>query len=177
MKYSINAGINEADLEAWLQRAYNKNGLYRGKYVDYTHAKIAPIVMCTVIFKNKILIAKRGYGLADAEGYWSTVNGFIDEMRPVKQIAQQEVRQELGLKVKAEQIFVATSYTLKNPKEKRTYIVFPCLVVLNKLPKIELDHEHTDYSWISRDQLEDYEILDDLSYTVDAALALKDKPA
>ncbi len=98
------------------------------------------------------------------------LNGFIDEVKPVSQIAMQELREELGLDVAPEAIKVRESYTLQNPKEKRTYIVFPCLVELGTKPKISLDREHTDHTWIVRAQLESFHILDDLPYAIDSAL-------
>jgi 8-oxo-dGTP pyrophosphatase MutT (NUDIX family) len=172
MPYKISEGLGETDLEAWLKDALKKYGTYQGNAVDFTHADIAPTVMCTVACGNEILLVKRGYGLADAESYWSTVNGFIDETKPVKQIAQQEAKEELSLDVPLENIKVASSYTLENPAEKRKYIVFPCLVELEQKPDIILDREHTEYRWIVRSQLEDYEILDDLPHAIDSALAL-----
>ena len=172
MAYKISAGLAESQLKSWLENALKKYGRYNGMGVNYTHADIAPIVMCTVVCGEKILIAKRGFGLADAEGYWSTVNGFIDEIKPVKEIAQQEVSEELGLKVSLDSIKVAGSYTLQNPKEKRRYIVFPCLIQLQTKPTITLDREHTDFAWIHRNELEAYHILDDLPHAIDAALKL-----
>jgi NADH pyrophosphatase NudC (nudix superfamily) len=173
MAYEITTGLEESKLEAWLKNALQKYGTYQGKAVNYTDAEIAPIVMCTVVLDDKILLVKRGYNLADAEGYWSTINGFIDEVKPVKQIARQECLEELAIDVSQDQITVGKSYTLKNPAEKRKYIVFPCLVQLEKEPTIVLDHENTEYRWISREDLESYEILDDLPYAIDTALTLK----
>ncbi len=118
MPYKITDGIPETALEDWLKDALKKYGLYEGKAVNYTHADTAPIVMCTVQVGDEILLVKRGYGLADAEGYWSTVNGFIDEFKPVKEIAQQEPLEELSFEVSLSAIKVAKSYTLQNPKEK-----------------------------------------------------------
>ncbi len=172
MTYKITPGIEESELEHWLEEALKKYGLYEGKAVNYTHADTAPIVMCTVVCGGELLLAKRGYGLADAEGYWSTVNGFVDEIKPVKEIAQQEAKEELGLDVSLDDIKVAKSYTLENPKEKRKYIVFACLITLKSKPEIVLDREHTDYAWTSREQLKDYEMLDDLPYAIDTALKL-----
>lgn len=172
MSYKITEGIDETELKDWLEDALKKYGLYEGRAVNYTNADIAPIVMCTIVYGDEILLVKRGFGLADAEGYWSTVNGFIDEIKPVKEIAQQEVKEELGIDVDPSDIKIAKSYTLENPKEKRKYIVFPCLITLESKPEIELDHEHTDFAWIHRSDLETYYILDDLPYAIDAALQL-----
>ena len=172
MPYKITDGIAESDLRPWLEHALEKYGLYEGKAVNYTHADNAPIVMCTVVCKDELLLVKRGYGLADAEGYWSTNNGFIDEIKPVAEIAQQEIKEELSVEVQLASITVGKSYTLENPAEKRKYIVFPCLIKLDTKPIIVLDREHTEYRWIKRNQLEDFEILDDLPYAIDSALAL-----
>lgn len=173
MPYKITKGIKQSELKSWLTEALQKYGTYQGKAVNYTDADTAPIVMCTVVCGNEILLVRRGYGLADAEGYWSTNNGFIDEVKPVKAIAQQEIKEELSLEVQLDRIKVAESYALENPAEKRKYIVFPCLIELDKKPQIVLDREHTDFRWIKRDQLESFEILDDLPYAVDSALALR----
>jgi 8-oxo-dGTP pyrophosphatase MutT (NUDIX family) len=94
-------------------------------------------------------------------------------MKPVKVIAQQELKEELSLTVSLNDIKVGNSFTLQNPKEKRRYIVFPCLVVLTSRPKITLDREHTEYAWISREKLEAYHILDDLPYVIAKALDLR----
>jgi len=172
VSYKVTSGIDEEDLAAFINLALEKYGTYQGKAVNYTHADTAPIVMCTVRCGDEILLVKRGYGLADAEGYWSTNNGFIDELKPVKEIAQQELKEELSINVLLEKIKIGKSYTLENPAEKRKYVVFPCLIELEKKPKIVLDREHTEYRWIKRSQLEEFEILDDLPYAIDAALAL-----
>jgi hypothetical protein len=47
--------------------------------------------------------------------------------------------------------------------------------VLNEKPEIVLDREHTDFVWVTREQLKDYEMLDDLPYAIDTALKLKGK--
>jgi len=172
MTYSISEGIPEAELSVWLTKAATKFGTFDDKRVNYKNADLAPIVMCTVQSGDEILLVKRGYGLADAEGYWSTVNGFIDEIKPVAKQAQQEIKEELGIDVSVEQIMVRPSYTLKNPKEKRRYVVFPCLVSLPSKPQITLDSENTEYAWIKREDLTSYETLDDLPYAIGAALGL-----
>lgn len=173
MGYKISEGITESELAIWLKAAASNYGVFDDGRVNYKEAKIAPIVMCSVIYGSQILLVKRAYGLADAEGYWSTVNGFIDEIKPVKEQVKQEISEELGLTVANSQIRVGKSYTLMNPKEKKNYIVFPCLVELEAKPKIVLDHENTEFTWIKREELDKYHILNDLAYSIDSALKLQ----
>lgn len=172
MDYVIKPGIKESELSAWLADAAGKYGTFKDGRVNYKDAPLAPVVMCTLKCGDKILIAKRGQGLADANGYWSTINGFIDEDKPVAAIAAQEFSEELGLEIDPSRIKVAPSYRLKSQAEKREYIIFPCLAVVDSEPQIKLDYEHTAFKWIKREQLENYHILDDLPLVVDAALKL-----
>lgn len=173
MTYQVTEGISESDLSSWLKDALKNHGTFKDGRVDYTHAEIAPVIICTVVYKDEILLVKRGHGLADANGYWSVVTGFIDENIPITEIAQKELEEELGLKVDAKEIKSGNSYTLDNTDEQRKYIIFPCLVVLDSKPKIKLDKEHTDYTWIKRSDLENYHILDDLPHAIDEALRLR----
>lgn len=170
MGFSIGEGISETELPKWLKDAADKYGIFEDGRVNYKEAEVAPIVMCVVRCDEEILLVKRGFGLADAEGYWSTINGFIDENKPVVKQAIQELEEELGLKVGVEQVISRRSYLLNNAKEKRQYVVFPCLATLSDKPKIKLDRENTDFAWVSRNDVESYEILDDLPYAIDTAL-------
>lgn len=174
MSYQIRSGLSAEDLVGWLKRAKKHFGCFDDGRVNYTEADTAPTVMCTVVFRNRLLLVKRGFELADAEGYWSTVDGFIDEIKPVKDQVKQEVQEELGIIVKDNNISVGPSYTLISPELKRRYIVFPCLVVLLTEPKIVLNEENTKFAWILRKDLEKYHMLEDLPYAIDSALKLQD---
>lgn len=170
MPYKISPGISETKLAGWLKQAAQKYGTFEDGRVNYSSADIAPVVMCTLICQDELLLVKRGQGLADANGYWSTVNGFIDEIKPVTMQVKQEISEELGTVVSEDQIKVGRSYTVAQPKEKRKYIVFPCLVTFSHKPEVVLDYENTDFVWIKRPDLEKYNILDDLPYVIDSAL-------
>lgn len=68
MSFKITPGINEAELSSWLEKALKQYGLYEGKAVNYTHADKAPIVMCTIICEDELLLVKRGYGAGRRRG-------------------------------------------------------------------------------------------------------------
>jgi ADP-ribose pyrophosphatase YjhB (NUDIX family) len=169
--YTIAVGMKETDLAAWLKAAAERYGTFPDGRVNYTAADIAPVIMCVVTDGNEILLVRRAQGLADAEGYWSVVSGFIDEPKPVAEQARQELEEELGVVVPASHIAVRASYTLNNPQEKRQYIIFPCLLRVTSKPAITLDDEHTDYAWILPATIQDYTVLDDLTFLIQKALS------
>jgi 8-oxo-dGTP pyrophosphatase MutT (NUDIX family) len=172
MNYEISKGIPEADLASWLKHAAKKYGTFEDGRVNYTDAEIAPAIMCVLACEEQILLVKRSHGLADGNGYWSIISGFIDEHKPVAEIASQELNEELGLTISPSEIKTAPSHTLRNPQEKRSYIIFPCLLKLNTKPMLVLDREHAEYAWINRDEIEKYHILADLPFVIDTALGL-----
>ncbi len=172
MNYKITDGLEQKDLNQWLKKAISKYGTFADGRINYKSANIAPIIMCTVIYQNKILLVKRNRSLTDARNYWSTVNGYIDKIKPIKQLVAQKIKVELGLDINTQFIKIASSYTLDNSKEIRQYIVFPCLITLDTEPTIILNQENTEFSWITRDKLTSYFILDDLPIAIDNALNL-----
>ena len=172
MSYKITDGISEADLPAWLDEAAKKYGVFDDGRVNYEHADIAAAVMCTIKCGEQILLVRRSKDVDDAAEYWSTVNGFLDDKKTVTEIAQNEIKEELNVDVELSQILVRKSYTLENPKEKRKYIVFPCLVELNEKPNIVLNPENTEYAWVSPAEVNNFDILEDLPHVINAALGL-----
>ncbi|HVV66830.1 MAG TPA: NUDIX domain-containing protein [Candidatus Saccharimonadales bacterium] len=172
-RFTISAGIPADELSAWLEKAARQLGTFDDGRVNYKHADIAPIILCVVACADEVLLLKRGFGLADAEGMWSVVTGFIDIAKPVKQHVAQELGEELGVVVHETNIKLGESYTLRNPQEKRQYIIFPSLVEFSEKPDVILDSEHTDFTWVHRDSLSVYNILDDLPYAIDTAFKLK----
>jgi ADP-ribose pyrophosphatase YjhB (NUDIX family) len=170
MAYKISEGLPEGELKAWLAKAADRFGVFADGRVDYKRADIAPIILCVVTCGEEFLLLKRGYGLADAEGYWSVVTGFIDEVKPVKQQVVQEIKEELGLSVDPNTVRLGRSYTLQNSQEKRGYIIFPARLSLLRKPRIVLSDEHTDHVWITKEKLDKYKILDDLPHAIEVAL-------
>ena len=61
MTFTISSGIPESELSSWLKGALKQYGKYKDGGVDYTNAPVAPVILCTVLWDNQILLLKRGY--------------------------------------------------------------------------------------------------------------------
>ncbi len=88
---------------------------------------------------------------------WSSLAGFIDDEKPIEDKIAEEITEELGLqKTQITRIAKSEIYTFKDEKLNRDWIRNLYLVEISN-PNIKLNWEHTDYRWISPDEIKDYE--------------------
>ncbi len=102
---------------------------------------------------------------------WNSVAGYIDKPVTLRQKILEELREELGIwEDELAEIRIASPYRSVDKKIDKTWIIFPCLARLKTLPKITLDWEHTQYRWISPEELKKYSIVPDLDKSLKKAL-------
>ncbi len=166
------ASMPESHLPHWLRHAAARFGTFEDGRVNYTHADIAPIILCMVSCGPELLILKRAHHLAGARGYWSGVSGFIDTQASVKRHVQIELEEELGLFVPQVDIRLGDSFMIKYSAGTMSHHVWPAHVSFAIKPDITLDDEHTDYAWVTRGDLANYHVFADLPYIIDRALAI-----
>ncbi|MBI2138580.1 NUDIX domain-containing protein [Candidatus Woesearchaeota archaeon] len=118
--------------------------------IDYSGAAKAPVVIVFVKCGKNILLLKRSGKVRAYRRKWQAVAGYLDEIKPLKQKALEELREEAG--ISPEQIKswkFGTPYTFNDKRYKKEWIVYPVLVELKKKPAIKIDWEHTEYRWIN----------------------------
>jgi len=125
--------------------------------VDYTNAKVAPVLICFVRYQDKFLLLKRSGAVLAYKNLWSTVAGFIDDKQSLEDKVVEEITEELGLeKDDIKEIKQGEVYTFRDEEIGRDWIRHLFLVeILN--PNIKLDQEHTEYKWVSSEEIHDYE--------------------
>ncbi len=131
--------------------------------IDYSNSDKAPVVTCFVRFEDKILLLKRSKRVHTYQGKWHTVAGYIDEPKPIRQKALEELEEELSIPSKDVSRFTAGEpYEFFDEGAKKSWIVHPVLVELKKKPEVRLDWEHTEFKWISPDEVEGYDTVPNL---------------
>lgn len=142
--------------------------------IDYTNSLVAPVVNCIVWYDGRILLLQRSDRVGEYQRSWSGVGGYIDRPVPVEEIVLNELREELGITKKdVARIAVARSYQSDDHQAGVTWVVFPVLVELRKLPKITLDWEHTEYRWIKPSELRNFDFLPGQDRILRLALELR----
>ena len=131
--------------------------------IDYSESDCAPVVTVFVKYRSKILLLKRSNKVRNYRELWNTVAGFLDEDRPLADKIRQELKEELGLGPDdIKRIEYGRRFELVDEAIAKTWLVFPAVVELMRLPGIRLDWEHSDYRWIEPEALTDYAIVPQL---------------
>ena len=139
--------------------------------IDYSNSDSAAVITVFIKYKDEILILKRSDKVSTYQGRWNTVAGYLDELKPIYEKILEEINEEIG--VKKENILsykIGKSYTFKDIKVNKTWIVYPVIVELKNKPDIKLDWGHTEYKWIKPDELIKYKMVSKIEESLRRAL-------
>lgn len=136
--------------------------------IDYSNSDKAPVLTCFVKYQDQILLLKRSDKVRIYQGLWNTVAGYLDDLKPLKEKAFEEISEELGInRDNILKTILGASYEFHDKDAQKTWVIFPVLVELKNKPVIKLDWEHTEYKWIKPDDINNHDIVPNL----DAALS------
>jgi 8-oxo-dGTP pyrophosphatase MutT (NUDIX family) len=139
--------------------------------IDYSNSDIAPVVTVFVKYQDEILLLKRSNRVRTYQGKWNAVAGYLDEIKPIKQVVLKELEEETGLgEEEIEKISHGRPYRFKDASINKTWIVHPVIVELKEKPEITLDWEHTDYRWVRMDELSHFDTVPNLVKSLEVVL-------
>jgi 8-oxo-dGTP pyrophosphatase MutT (NUDIX family) len=126
--------------------------------IDYSHSSKAPVLTVFVFYDQSLLLLKRSDLVRTYKGKWNTVAGYIDEMKPLKTKIHEELREEIGiLPSSIHSYFFGEPYTFSDNDQGFTWIVHPIKIILNHRPSITIDWEHTEFTWIRPQHIDNYD--------------------
>ncbi len=101
-----------------------------------------------IVDEQKILLVKRDH--PPFIGHWVLPGGHVDYGERVERALIREMKEELGVLVKIEELFGVYSDPKRDPRYHTTSIVYICTKG-NK--KIQLDHEASEFKFFALDSL------------------------
>jgi isopentenyldiphosphate isomerase len=132
--------------------------------IDYSNSDTAPVITVFIKHKDRILLLKRSDKVLTYKGKWNSVAGYLDELKPIREKIEEEIREELGITEDIIHLIkMGEAYEFRDDKIGKTWIVFPIMVELKNEPEIKLDWEHTEYKWIKPDELENFDTVPHLN--------------
>ncbi len=110
------------------------------------------VVSCVVQDGDRMLLLKRSDKVGTFQGYWAAVSGFVEENETPAEAACKELREETGLEMDFEKegraVVVRDGSTV--------WHVHPYLFRASS-PRVEIDWEHTEFSWVRPQDLKDFQ--------------------
>jgi len=165
--------MNNDKIIRTVKEFYNKLPKFPDGRINYANSDIAPVITCIVRFGDKILLLKRSNNVSTYKGKWQVVAGYLDEVRPLKEKVLEELREETGvLESNIKKMKYGKMFDFHDKDIGKTWIVNPALVELKEKPQIKTDFEHTEYRWVTEEQLKNLEISPDMRKSIEKAFQL-----
>ncbi len=147
----MNKKARGEELLETIQRFSKKLPKFPDGRIDYTDSKISPVIIVFVRHKNKILALKRSNKVLAYKGMWSTVAGFLDEVKPIEEKVKEELKEELNINERnILSISIGEPYKFNDKEIDKIWLRYPILVDVRERPAIRLDEEHSDYKWVTK---------------------------
>ncbi len=163
----------ESEIERQVKELTERLPRFPDGRIDYSHSEVALVVTCFVTFQDKILLLKRSDKVRTYRGKWNTVAGYIDEPKPLREKALQELSEELGISAEdIESITFGQPFEFHDLAIKKTWRVHPVLAALKRWVEIKLDWEHDDSRWILPDEIKNFDIVPRLEDSLQKVLFL-----
>jgi 8-oxo-dGTP diphosphatase len=113
-----------------------------------------PILVTAAIIedKGKFLITQRQKGTHN-ELRWEFPGGKLDFGEDPRECLEREISEELGIKIKAEEILEYSSYVYGGEKHI-VLLGFRCTLVSGEIQKIKIN----DFAWVTPQEMSEYDI-------------------
>lgn len=111
------------------------------------------VITSAIIKQNdKFLIVKRALDQEFAPGLWEFVSGFMDEGEVAEDTTLREVQEEIG----CQGTIITKLPVYEIEDSEANWVVIPFVVSVGESVVIQLSNEHSDFAWVSRDELSGY---------------------
>jgi len=113
--------------------------------------------------EQKLLILKRSNKVKTMKGLWAGISGIIEKNEPPLTRAKIEIYEETGISEdKIKLIKKAAKLRIHSPQyENHEWEIFPFLFEA-KNPDIKLNWENSEYTWITINELKNYDTVPSL---------------
>ena len=122
------------------------------------------IVTSFLTNNNKILILKRSDKVKSMKGLWSGVSGLIENSELPLDRAKIEIFEEVGLQENDVTLLKeGENVTVSSPQYRNHQWEIYSFLFETKNEKIKLNWENSDFKWIERTELREYQTVPDLA--------------
>jgi 8-oxo-dGTP pyrophosphatase MutT (NUDIX family) len=120
------------------------------------------VVSCLLIHGDTLLILKRSDKVRTYKGLWGGVAGYIEQDEKPIETALKEIQEEVHLQPKDVTLLreeTPFSFTDTYEEKQYTWTVHPFVFEVEKKDKVQIDWEHSRYTWISPQDIRRYKVV------------------
>ena len=128
--------------------------------VDVENVAEKHVVSCVVMNGDSMLILKRSDRVGSFQGKWSSVTGYVEEGETPVQTAFKEMKEEISVSAP---VLLRQGRAVAVRRGNTAWISHPFLFTLREGTEVKIDWERTDYTWISRGDLSNYDTVPGIS--------------
>ncbi len=126
------------------------------------------VVTCFLEYNKRILILKRSDKVRTHKHKWAGVSGYIEQGETDEETALKEIREETGI-LEQDLELVRKGEPIHVQDGIHVWVVHPFLYK-TKTNNIKIDWEHTEFRWISPDELQNYDFVVFLDHALKAVI-------
>lgn len=121
--------------------------------------------------KGAFLVVKRADNDDFYPGFWELPGGGVDYGELPQESLKREIQEECGLAVEVLYPLVVNTYTMPVEKDEvqRIEITFLCKSE-NEDQEVVLSNEHSEYRWITKEEIKDFDFSDYMREVIEDAL-------
>ena len=137
---------------------------------------IQKVVLAGVVFNKKaeVLILQRNTNEDIYPGMWELPSGKREFLESSLDSLKREVKEEAGLDIMVVQLCSVFEYKIEKPTEIRDSTQINFIVVSNS-SKVRLSEEHQNFAWISKDDVNKYDMSVETKNVIREAFVLYSK--
>lgn len=113
---------------------------------------IIKVVAALIEKDNQVLIAKRSTGDPNVMGKWEFPGGKVKEDEDEKHAIEREINEEFELVIKAKEFI--TNNICEYPTKTVDLRLYSCDYISGEFHL----HDHSEYEWVDKDKLLDYDL-------------------
>ncbi|HLB52604.1 MAG TPA: NUDIX hydrolase [Chlamydiales bacterium] len=115
-------------------------------------------VESVIRYRGKVLLTKRAEGIDVAPGVWNVPAGKVKLLEITADAAKRETLEEVGFAVNIVHFLEERTALIQSKGEPSYRNIFTYLTeAVEKEPKVVLNGEHSEYKWVSSEELDNTE--------------------
>ncbi len=126
--------------------------------VELPSVKECHVVSCVVRDGDKVLLLKRSAEVGTFQGYWAAVSGFVEAGDSPQRTAVKELGEETGLDLP-----IAKEGEMVTVRDRNIIWHIHPFLFEARAPSVCIDWEHTEFCWVSPQEVKDYQTVPGLA--------------